>query len=125
MADQKLSVLSRKETPTRLARCHHMTSLVPNSGRDWTEDERSEINRLQRACELTGSWHLECDHSESGDPWCIIYDRELQVIVHIARIDRRYIVVFPPEPPLRSAIMKNAVDLVLDRVTTIHRQRVP
>ena len=39
---------------------------------------------------------MECSHTDAGDPWCVIYDRrEHRIVLHIARIDRRYVVVWP------------------------------
>ena len=37
-------------------------------------------------------FELECAHTDEGDPWCIVYDRERELVVlHIARIDSRYV----------------------------------
>ena len=44
---------------------------------------------------------MECSHTDAGDPWCVIYDQQQhRIILHIARIDRRYVLVWPT----RSAI---------------------
>ncbi len=75
-----------------------MPTLAPNNGHNWTDHERTEIGRLEAACHTADHWDLECSHTDEGDPWCIIYDRRYQrIVLHIARIDRRYIVVFPLE----------------------------
>ena len=37
-------------------------------------------------------FELECAHTDEGDPWCIVYDGERELVVlHIARIDSRYV----------------------------------
>lgn len=42
-----------------------------------------------KRCVLRGHWTLECDHTHSGDPWCIIYDQQHhRIVLHIARIER-------------------------------------
>ena len=41
---------------------------------------------------------MECEHTDAGDPWCIIYDQEHhRIVLHIARIERRYVAVWPRE----------------------------
>ena len=53
-----------------------------------------EIDRIRAACGKRSDLKLECGHTDEGDPWCIVYDRENdEVIVHVARIDRRYLVM--------------------------------
>ncbi len=73
-----------------------MDQLPPGNGRDWTEEERAQIRRLEEVCQNTAHWKLEYSHTDAGDPWCIIYDQQQhRIVLHIARIDRRYIVVTP------------------------------
>jgi hypothetical protein len=49
-------------------------------------------------CEASDHWKLECSHTDVGDPWCIVYDQEEhRIILHIARIERQYVVVWPGE----------------------------
>ena len=39
---------------------------------------------------------LECSQTDIGDPCCIVYDHEHpRVILHIARIESEYVVVWP------------------------------
>jgi hypothetical protein len=67
-------------------------------GQDWTESERAEIRRLEKVCDASEHWTLECSQTDIGDPWCIVYDREYRrIILHIARIERQYVVVWPRE----------------------------
>ena len=73
-----------------------MRQLAASPGNDWTDDERPHIDRLQRLCKSTSHWELECSHTDAGDPWCIIYDRNKhKIVLHIARIERRYVIVWP------------------------------
>ena len=91
---------------------------IPLRGKNWSEHERAEIGRLEAVCSGTDHWSLECDHTDAGDPWCIIYDQQHhQIVLHIARIERRYVVVWPREG--RSAetpSMTSAVEMALERL---------
>jgi len=51
-----------------------------------------------------------------GDPWCVVYDREHhRIILHIARIESQYVVVWPREQrSAKTAIMALAIDMALD-----------
>ncbi len=97
-----------------------MDQLPPANGRDWTDKERAQIRRLEQVCRNAAHWEMECSHTDTGDPWCVIYDRDQHtIILHIARIDRRYIVVWPPRQ--RSATMTGmeaAVDAALAELLT-------
>jgi hypothetical protein len=71
------------------------THIAPSTA-GWTDRERVEINRLQKLCDCRPEWELDSGDTDAGDPWCIIYDRQNQgVVVHLARIDRRYVIVWP------------------------------
>jgi hypothetical protein len=89
--------------------------LPPPSGVGWTDVELAEIERLKRLCRGPKGWELVCDQSDAGDPWTIIYDRtEERIIVHIARINRRYIVVFPMHARSHwTATLRSAIDIAL------------
>jgi hypothetical protein len=68
----------------------------------WSDRELCEIGRLREACEKFASLVWENGHSDEGDPWCIAHDQERQqVILHFARIDRRYVVAFLCPPRIR------------------------
>jgi hypothetical protein len=61
---------------------------------------------------------LECGHAGERDPWCIIYDQpHHRIVIHIARIDRRYVVVVPSKGSSWMATMKAAVDLAIAHVS--------
>jgi hypothetical protein len=87
-------------------------------GKNWSEQEHAEIGRLEALCSGTDQWSLECDHTDAGDPWCVIYDHQHhRIVLHIARIERRYVVVWPREG--RSAetpSMIAAVEMALERL---------
>jgi hypothetical protein len=91
--------------------------------RDWSESERAEIHRLEKLCDASEHWTLECSHTDVGDPWCIIYDEEHhRTILHIARIDGQYVVVWPlKERSAKTALMAVAVQMAADGLTTYAR----
>jgi hypothetical protein len=91
---------------------------IPLRCKNWSEQERAEIGRLEALCSGTDRWSFECDHTDAGDPWCVIYDQQQhRIVLHIARIERRYVVVWPREG--RSAetpSMTAAVEMALERL---------
>ena len=73
-----------------------MAALPPLPGTNWTDRERAEIDRLEAYCRELGHLGLECTHTDVGDPFCIVYGEHPEnVVLHIARIDRRYVVDTP------------------------------
>ena len=64
---------------------------------------------------------MECSHTDAGDPWCIIYDRqEHRIVLHIARIDRRYVVVCPTrQRSMNIATVEVAVDMALAELVSM------
>jgi hypothetical protein len=97
-----------------------MVGLAPSPGTDWTDDERAHIERLERLCN-TQRWELECSHTDAGDPWCVVYDRDQhRIILHIARLERRYVVVWPSrERSASRATMAATIDLALEQITSV------
>ena len=78
---------------------------------DWTDRERAEIERIQRVCTEFSNLELECSHTDENDPWCIVYDTAAdRILLHIARIDRRYVVVPPQKGLERYTSMVAAVE---------------
>lgn len=102
-----------------------MRTLAPNHQR-WSEEEQREIARLQEACRAVDFYRLECNETDEGDPWCSVCDdRNHTVAVHIARIERRYIVVFQSSlQPLRMSSLGGAVDLILQQMMGMKRAGV-
>jgi hypothetical protein len=99
-------------------------AIPPRPGSDWTDGEKAEIRQLEQLCHASEDWSLECSHTDAGDPWCIIYDQHQQgIILHIARIDRRYVLVWPREQRSeKTAIMAVAVDLALEGLKSYRRR---
>ena len=100
-----------------------MIAIAPRPGFDWTADERAEIRRLEQLCDASENWLLECSHTDAGDPWCIIYDQHQQgIILHIARIDRQYLTVWPREQrSTKSTIMAVAIDIAVEGLKSYRR----
>jgi hypothetical protein len=75
-------------------------------------------------CEASDHWTLECSHTDVGDPWCIVYDREEhRIILHIARIERHYVVVWPGENrSAKTAVMAVAIERALERLKLRRRR---
>ncbi len=94
--------------------------LVPRGG-DRTDAEMAEIHRLRAVCQRSQDWELECDHSDAGDPWCIIYDRNRnRIVLHIARIDRSYVTVFPMRQwSTFTLTVSEAVDIGLEELRAL------
>ena len=51
-------------------------ALVTSVRKNWSEHERAEIGRLEAVCSETNHWSLDCDHTDAGDPWCVICDHQ-------------------------------------------------
>ena len=92
-----------------------MVMLPPLSGSVWSEAECAHIDRLRTVCKNAVHWDLESSRTDAGDPWCIIYDRHQDLtILHFARIDRRYVIVWPQlKRSANRATIAAAVDLAL------------
>ena len=69
-------------------------------------------------------WTLECSQTDIGDPWCVVYDREHhRIILHIARIDRQYVVVWPREQRSeKTAIMAVAINIAVEGLKSYRRR---
>jgi hypothetical protein len=87
-------------------------------GDDWTANERVEIHRLEKFCEASDDWLLECSHTDAGDPWCVVYDeRHQRSVVHIARLERRLVVVMPrAQRVVYTTSMTAAVEMALNEL---------
>jgi hypothetical protein len=88
----------------------------PSRGPDWSDNERAEIRRLEKVCDSSEHWRVECSQTDIGDPWCIVYDREHhRIILHITRMERQYVVVWPREQrSAKTASMALAIDMALE-----------
>ena len=101
-----------------------MKAIPLRPGFGWSGDERAELRQLEQLCDASQGWSLECSHTDAGDPWCVIYDQHQQgIILHIARIDRQYVIVWPREQrSYKSAIMAVAIDIALEGLTSYRRR---
>jgi hypothetical protein len=95
-----------------------MAKMTPLPGVDWSEHEREQVNRLEALCKNAPHLELECSRTDAGDPWCVIYDREQhRTVLHIARIDRRYLIVWPDQQKsVRTATIAKAVDIAVAEI---------
>ena len=85
----------------------------PAHGRGWSQRELCEIDRIRVARCNELQLELVFGESDEGDPWCIVCDRE-RVMLHIARIDRCYVVAWPCRSRLqRTTSITAAMDLAL------------
>jgi hypothetical protein len=82
----------------------------------WSIPERIQIERIRNLCERCPQLEFDSGQTDEGDPWCIVYDREReQVALHIARVDRRYVIVRASRSKLSTAaLLSAAVDAALD-----------
>lgn len=82
----------------------------------WSIPDRIQIERIRYLCEKCPKLEFDGGQTDEGDPWCIVYDREReQVVLHISRIDRRYVMVRPNyRQPLTTALLSAAINVALD-----------
>ena len=82
----------------------------------WSAPERIQIERIRYLCEKCPQMEFDGGLTDEGDPWFIVYDCERkQIVIHIARIDRRYVIVRASRPkPLTVASLSAAVNAALD-----------
>ena len=82
----------------------------------WSVSERIEIERISNLCENFPQLAFHVGQSDESDPWFIVYDPEHdQVVLHIARIERRYVMVCASRrKPLTVSRLSAAVDAALD-----------
>ena len=92
-------------------------SVTPRRG-DWTHQELCELDRIRAECTPHSSFELQCSHTDEGDPWCIVWDREREfAVLHIARIDCQYVMARPYHPKLfTTPSLSAAVNAALDEL---------
>jgi hypothetical protein len=88
---------------------------LPPARGHWSSQELCEIDRIRALCDQRSGLELECSHTDEGDPWCVVYDQTRgRIVLHIARIDRCYVIVSPRRGKLaRSHSMAEAVEIAL------------
>lgn len=67
---------------------------VPKSGAgDWSSSERARLDELADRLTARGPpVDAAFGVSDRGDPWCVITDDQAEVLVHVARINGRFVV---------------------------------
>jgi hypothetical protein len=97
----------------------HTSSSIQANWDSGSEAEIVQIERLKQACRrIDRHWEVECGRSDEGDPWCAVYDwGQDRPILHIARIDGRYVVI-SPLLALSTATLRAAVDTALAELVT-------
>lgn len=117
---------SRTLAPYPFYSCQNarMPTLAPSHGHDWTESELRELKRLSEACLGFDQWSLEVDKTDAGDPWCIIFDRRRQwAVVHVARIDQRYVTALPVGQRCSwSMSLTAAIDIALAQISPLSKR---
>lgn len=66
---------------------------VRSSG-DWTAAERARLEELADRLSAEGGARVEAvfGATDAGDPWCVVTDENGDVLIHVARIDGRFVV---------------------------------
>jgi hypothetical protein len=74
--------------------------------------------RIRYWCDKCPKLEFAGGQTDEADPWCIVYDRQReQVVLHVARIGRRYVMVLSSHPqPLTSALLSTAINVALDEL---------
>jgi hypothetical protein len=63
------------------------------AGGDWTAGERTRLEELaDRFAAVAAKVEVVFGATDEGDPWCVVKDENEEVLVHIARIDGRFVV---------------------------------
>src|SRR5215203_975453 len=101
-------------------------SILQLKTQDWTDGELAEIERIRQACACHPHFEMECSHTDEGDPWWIVCDRAgHQIILHIARIDRRYVIVCPGKGSEKAVSISAAIEIALKRLTQYWATVIP
>ena len=84
----------------------------------WSIPERIQIERIRYLCEKCPQLEFDGGQTDEGDPWFLVYDRDReQVVLHIARIDRRYVMARASRSkPLTVTSLSAVVDAALDEL---------
>ena len=94
-----------------------IAKLAPG-GIPWTMRELVRLTQMQRALARYGL-RVECEHgtSDEGDPFTDVYAVGTgKLVVHIARIGRRYVIAWPDRPAATWTYdLARAIDLVSQR----------
>jgi len=82
----------------------------------WSVPERIQIERIRNLCEKCSQVEFDGGQTDEGDPWFIVYDCERnELVLHIARIDRRYVLIRASRPrPIAVTSLSAAINAALD-----------
>jgi hypothetical protein len=91
----------------------------------WTIPERIQIERIRYLCEKCPQSEFDGGQTDEGDPWIIVYDRARdQVVIHIARINRRYVMMLASRPKaLTATSLSAAINAALDDLSRAGNDR--
>ncbi len=61
---------------------------------DWTAAERARLDAMAEGLIAAGGGRVEVifGTTDAGDPWCVVKDHNEEVLVHVARIDGKFVV---------------------------------
>src|SRR5262249_541360 len=89
---------------------------TPPSRRGWSQQELRQIDRMRAVGGNEVQVELVLGESDEGGPWCIVCDHE-RVVLHIARIDRSYVIASLCRSRLqRATSITDATELALRRL---------
>lgn len=105
--------VSVQKRPTKLG------GFVTLRRKGWTQEEWHKIGRIRIACRSRPDLEFAVGQTDEGDPWCVVYDRQLdQTVTHIARIGSQLIIAAPNQSKLRKpSTAQAAVNAVLRFLT--------
>jgi hypothetical protein len=80
--------------------------------RDWSASERARLGDLASALrDGAAPVEVRFGRSDAGDPWCVVVDPAGEVLVHVARIDGRFVVHDVADDTVRETIdLRAALD---------------
>jgi hypothetical protein len=86
---------------------------LPVVWEDWSDEERSELDRLAASFQ-DERYDIESGKTDEMDLWWIVHDAQSEgVVIHIARAGRWYLVWLGSGRSIRSRGLKTAIDLIL------------
>jgi hypothetical protein len=64
------------------------------SNGDWTAAERARLEELAQRLTAAGGARVETvfGATDAGDPWCVVTDEDGDVLIHVARIDGKFVI---------------------------------
>jgi len=70
---------------------------------DWTPEERSRLEELAQRFEAAGiRVDVVFGVTDDGDPWCVVKDENEEVLVHVARIGKAFVVHYALDDVVKS-----------------------